>query len=73
MYHWGIIAKHFFKVLLHLLIIHFEFHALPLKLATHLVDLGGVFFDLFCMRSLLPFKVFSGSLGLGGSEPMDYK
>lgn len=70
-YYLGVVAaQHFFEILLHLLIIHLQLHAFSLELPPHLVDLGRVLLDLLWIERELPFNVFSGYFGLGGSEPI---
>jgi hypothetical protein len=35
------------QILLHLLVVHLQLHALALELSSHFVDLGSVLLDLF--------------------------
>lgn len=63
-------VEHLLQVLVHLLVVHLQLHALPLKLPPHLVYLGRVLLHLLWVNNLLPLRVFSGSFGFGGSDPI---
>ena len=69
-YHRVVAAAQLLQVFIHFFVVHLEFHALALELPPHAADFLSVLLHLLCITTRLPLRVFSGYLGLGGSDPI---